>query len=817
MFKRIVAYTLMVTMLCETWAFAAPLSQPAQSSEQLTYAQATAQLDRFMKVVEELRSKIDRSQFDLDALLDTLDYDPEQIIRFVTDEIAFEQYPGVLRGAKGTLMSRAGNALDQSVLLATLLRNAGVDARISRGTLSTNDAHRLLDRMFLPRPARPPVGDLQEMEELIQQADGSGGEFGAEAADPGTGRLPDIGDQEKGLHATAQRITAEFQNRLRAAGITLGDPDTSRKLATEAQDYFWVEYRLAAAGPWETAHPAFGDDAAPNVQTSATIQDSIPPELQQRVRLDVEIEQQLNGRLTRKKVMAGWERPTANLIGVQMSYVNVPSGMKDAADFADPEEVARKSNFFIPVFNGSLPPGAQLFDLDGVTIPPEAAGSLASGVVKQVGEKTEAAASALSGLGAKSASGEKQADIRSLTGAWLTYTLIAPGEAEKTIRRTLFDPIGPDGRNGNHLVSSAGELDSVQATLTLAQRVTFMISPCDYPPAYTVDQSLEQLLHARLLWQSLLELQYGKNAVEPSPEAWKSAQRTPEFMLFPVTETYLQNTPKLVSYEAAPSIIGSWSGLKLESDQLSQTFSTDIVFQGRRTLEAGADGPQPAVNEAMMSGIWETANERLAVLASGLNDVTPVGAVDTLQSAQQNGVRMVAISSKNPAAVSALDVPPMMKSSIEAALAQGYAVLAPERVTAGMFPGWWRVDPMTGATLGMGPQGRGTEVAEETLLDKIAVALSWASAFGIAAVIVCEVNGCGHASCASQAIKTFLTGLLVAALLGLFFANVGAADPEFAEQVKELAEILHKIGDGMELTTQATTGECESESESESE
>jgi hypothetical protein len=836
MFKKIVAYTLIVSILCETWAFAAPPAQLPQSSDQLTYTQATEQLDRFMKTVEELRSTIDRSQFDLDALLDKLDYDPEQIIRFVTDEIAFEQYPGVLRGAQGTLMSRAGNALDQSVMLAKLLKDAGVDARIARGTLSAEDANRLLDRMFLPRPPRQAPGDLKAMEELIRQAGGSRGQPGAEAAVSSSDPISEFGDQQKDLHITAQRITADFQDRLKAAGIALGDRDSGHKLVTEARDYFWVEYRLAASGPWETAHPAFGDDASPDVQKTATIQDSIPPELQQRVRFDVEIEQQLNGRLTRKKVMSGWERPAANLIGVQMSYTNVPSGVEHAADFADPKEVARKSNFFIPVFNGSVPPGAQFFDLDGVTIPPEAASSPASGVFKQVGEKTEAAASALSGLGATSAPGEKQADIRSLSGVWLTYTLIVPGEAEKSIRRTLFDPIGSDRRKGTQLVGAASELDAVQATLALAHRVTFMVSPCDYPDAYTLDRGLEQLLHARLLWQSLLELHYGRSAAEPSPEALKSAQRTPEFMLFPAIQKMLQNSSNLVSYVAIPSIIGSWSGLELDNDQLLKTFATDIVFQGRRTLHAGVDGPQPAVNEAMMGGIWATANERFAVLAGGLNDVTPVGAIDTLQSAQQNGVRMITISPKNPAAVTALDVPRTMKSSINAALAQGYAVVAPEHVAAGTFPGWWRVDPATGATLGMGSQGRGEEITADLIMRKIANAMITAVVMGGVGLAVCLYNGCEQSACVEEAFGNFLLGLFLGVFIqGMLLTSImqdqvaAAAVAENASLVKlfkGLAEsgerVLSKVEwfeaalRGRELAHivhGGATGRCESESE----
>src|SRR5690606_19333666 len=105
----------------------------------------------YMSLIQELRGYIDRSQFDLEALLDTLYYDEEEIIAFVRDNIYFEQYPGLLRGAQVTLSSRAGNALDQSLLLAQLLKDAGLDARIARGRLSVDEAEALLLKLTVER------------------------------------------------------------------------------------------------------------------------------------------------------------------------------------------------------------------------------------------------------------------------------------------------------------------------------------------------------------------------------------------------------------------------------------------------------------------------------------------------------------------------------------------------------------------------------------------------------------------------------------------------------------------------------------------
>ena len=64
---------------------------------------------------------------------DELGNDPPRIIAFVQDQIAHEPYEGSLRGPVGTLWSGAGNDVDQSHLLAALLRAAGRTARLARG------------------------------------------------------------------------------------------------------------------------------------------------------------------------------------------------------------------------------------------------------------------------------------------------------------------------------------------------------------------------------------------------------------------------------------------------------------------------------------------------------------------------------------------------------------------------------------------------------------------------------------------------------------------------------------------------------------
>jgi hypothetical protein len=69
---------------------------------------------------------------------------------FVRDQVRYEAYEGVLRGPRGTLMAKAGNAFDKALLLSELLTRNGITTRFVRGKLSNEQAQILFKQMFLP-------------------------------------------------------------------------------------------------------------------------------------------------------------------------------------------------------------------------------------------------------------------------------------------------------------------------------------------------------------------------------------------------------------------------------------------------------------------------------------------------------------------------------------------------------------------------------------------------------------------------------------------------------------------------------------------
>jgi uncharacterized membrane protein len=77
-----------------------------------------------------------------------LRYDPQAIFDYLNEEVGYESYRGSLRGARGTLWSEAGNALDEASLGVALFRASGIPARYAHGTLPDPLAKQLILSMF---------------------------------------------------------------------------------------------------------------------------------------------------------------------------------------------------------------------------------------------------------------------------------------------------------------------------------------------------------------------------------------------------------------------------------------------------------------------------------------------------------------------------------------------------------------------------------------------------------------------------------------------------------------------------------------------
>jgi len=84
----------------------------------------------------------------------------EAALAFVREHVRSQAYPGVMRGARGALLARGGNAKDRALLLAALLEAQGARHRFASADLTAAQAarrcwRRCWRRAALPRAGRP--------------------------------------------------------------------------------------------------------------------------------------------------------------------------------------------------------------------------------------------------------------------------------------------------------------------------------------------------------------------------------------------------------------------------------------------------------------------------------------------------------------------------------------------------------------------------------------------------------------------------------------------------------------------------------------
>ena len=244
----------------------------------------------------------------------------------VRDEIGFEPYAGVLRGASGTYATRAGNAADRALLLAELLNLRGTKTRFAIGTLDPQHRDRLLARVFEAPPGRSqPAGE------------------------------------PNGLNQRILSRAARDYGRLRGA---LGDrlpPVTEparTQLLADMDPHVWIQ--AASGRGWVDLDPSF-TDARPGQTWGALRQtvDRLPDDLYQRITIRVVAEHLSSGTLTSKPLLQV-TRNSVDLNHVQIALVQTQTEGVGGLGGAIGQALGKKSEDWRPLLwiAGEFVPGA---------------------------------------------------------------------------------------------------------------------------------------------------------------------------------------------------------------------------------------------------------------------------------------------------------------------------------------------------------------------------------------------------------------------------------------------------------------------------
>ena len=692
---------------------AAPLTVAlAQGEPPDRLTASLARLDTLLEGLDDLRGTVDRSLFDADALaLDLAFEDAATIVEHVRERVRYEPYMGLLRGADGTLMSGAGNALDQAVLLARLLNAAGYDARIALGRIDEIAAEALIRQAAVPYAPSPSAFDAAAAQAILERLEIELGMPPGTLVDLMTTLQARDAAPAYGFETAVDDEAAFVLEALAGAGIALGDDTAVVQLVAEAREYAWVEYRLGEGAAWTSAHPAFHDPSlAPfEIEPQETLEGSVPERLQHRLRVEAFIDRRLGDEVATVPVMEPWEVPVANAVGRPFTYTNLPDGLAFAGDLSqiDPAGVAADSRLFFPVFDGRPASGAQAFDLLGNTVPADAAASPMAGVFQTGGAAVARAATALDALSAPTGRSEVGA---ALLGHTVRYSLIAP-----------------DGRVTSYDRAVAVDADDpVASVAALAVEQTFMVAAGRMSDGYVLDRLLARAVASGPLLRVALigdidperDVAVDDADLDASELTWSGHlllfQAFDEPAAVPATHVTYRPTPALVvrHYDALPR-----DGRAREV--------IDVVANPRRTLvQVGGDAIVDAV-ASVRAGVWETYAEGIFVNPDATDAFSTMAA---LRAADGTRLPVAVVAPDGGDRLVDLAPDAVALESLRRDLAAGYVVIVPVDVPTAAATGWWRVDPATGETLGIISDGRGAVVT---------TALGLATIVAFAAVFTC--------------------------------------------------------------------------------
>lgn len=677
------------TVLCGVVVFATSgitiAKSPSDQTEGKPIVPELEQLSEAVQLLKAIRRQIDRSQFDRNELIDRLDFDDKQIIAFARDQIAFEAYPGLLRGSDGTLQSGAGNALDQSVFLAAMLRDAGFDARIVEGKITAEDAARLVSGIQAPRNDRSPFKDENQVQQLISQLGGlvQGGD-----SDTGSEQVVPVTDLER-----VRSLSKSMVSKIRDSGVDIGGGIAKwEDIVKQSQTYYWVQYRNATSSPWQDLHPAFGDRTSPTASDSRYFVGEVPEDLLHKIRFTAYISQNFGDSLTDRPVMSTWERPIANLVGTTLKYVSYPDGLaregENKETFDETTIQLRNaidaSRFFHPMLNDQLAPGAKFFDHDGNSLPPDVASSYLSGLFQEVSGNIGNAISALSNPK------ESDDDVMSLVAHWIEIELASPDGESRKINRYLLTP----------------DRESETRTLALTREVSISVEPGRISMAKFLDNSLALLTSAA---EALIMLYEPDSTTRP-----ESAERLIETLTslasgvrnrdYLVATNNLAHAVGAVSvYRPRAAVVATYRSMLGMANEPSVPEGFDILADFNFVWVEDGDsiaklGISP--DKTVELGVAQTMLESLARLPGA---VRGANAFLNWDESNANEIVVMAASSDYRNWAEA-DTTSFMLRDIEAG---NLAVTQEDLLTNGSPSIWWKINPDTAETLGMNYEGWG--------------------------------------------------------------------------------------------------------------
>jgi len=713
-----------------------------EKMDELTLDQIAERLEKAIEELNESKQEISSDVMKLSTIISKVGPDPALLFEWVRDETFLVPYRGVLRGHEGVLMDQLGNSFDRALLLYALLREAEHEVRLAHGTLSPNQATEVLEK------ARSFPGSKQ------QQIDFSSDEFNtliANLAQRYKANQNDLKNRMKKLDAEQKQLVEAVHRQVKEQAYQIADAVGRPKKDTEqvrtsaaktVQDHWWVQWQNESS--WINLDPTL-PSAKPGQQLTKAIE-TIQPEnyaeledFCHSIRIRTVVEFWKKGKLQEAEVMNRVMLPMV-MFGKHIVFSHLPPGWPQDTDLFQAENppeqfknAALKQREWLPVLSvdseyiykySFLTDSSNIFD---ATLPAWAAAALKGReIVDAMEESTEGAGKRIKDLLGRRSRDQKPKEAEKiegthLTAEWIEYEINVPGKLPQIVRREVFDLLGPAARaSGKENVPppEITEEKRLERGLALLGRTEILPLVCRMSPEYVEHLMVENLLHNSQLFRDLIRsidkadletiMKQANSFRSISGQLYSLAMVRQQWGRFQ-KDLYL-NRPNVFAYhrwfqkDAQGRLLG-FQSFDIVSNHTAVHLSSDLdPFMTR-----------------VEQGVLDTNSEAVLAMLDGPKGEesgcceTSKSTADLFAASEEQGIEWMMVRSPQDEAWRALELPGDVRARIEHDLVTGYAAFVPQRpIMMNEQPSvsWWKVDPASGQTLGIGERGWGQTTTE---------------------------------------------------------------------------------------------------------
>ena len=623
-----------------------------------------------------------RDAYDLEALAAKLTT-PQEAFAYVRDQIAYEPYRGVMKGAAGALLTHGANDCDRALLLARLLAAQGLEVKLVRATLPPTAARALMDdaaarpdalaclSAALPAVPAPPSEEPVERKEFRQ-----------------------LFDQSVADRAGAIRLAESDAVPVLAAAMSVAATRAAAPAPPSAL-HVWMQAVIDGRTvdlDTSRADAKFGEAPAPAGE--AWTADALPDELFHTVSLRLVEEALVGAGLERRKLVAHDAR-AAEMLGTGLRLAIIPKTAPEAAGDYRPLVLAGDE-----MFEGTT------FRLSGASVEP-AASAGPGGMLGAFGGGGEPE-------GASKPAKEDPNGLR-LARLWVEVVFHAPGLPDETVRRMIIDRVEP--QSGGWQLNPALADDQVVRTLLIQTWDAVLDVGAPHPLA---------LLQAQITALKTIDPVQTALAKNPAldPRDIPAPAPAPQLLGFFFASALKRHQlgtaagAHLLGFLERPRlaflrhgfVVGDWTDFATTARYREgiDLVNAPIRFLGR---------PEAAAAAALRAGVSDTILELYTLNYPAFFNTVPL-----IESAQAQKVTLVTVAGM--AQLGQISVPPAIRAVLADEIAGGCVLVAPAHpiAYAGTHAfGWWSLDPATGYAIGKMELGGAQGLAEyEETNEKIA-------------------------------------------------------------------------------------------------